>query len=80
MPAKIQLPLHLLMERQQYGTRIRLLRESRGWTQEALAEHTGLDRNTIGRVETSTRGLSIDVYLLIAEALQVPVWRLFRDE
>ncbi len=49
-------------------------------TQEDLGELAGLDRQTIGRIENSVRGNSIDVYLLVADALGVPLWRLFRDE
>lgn len=80
MPAKIHLPSHLMDERQLIGSRIRRLRAERRWTQEQLAERCGLDRQTISRAETSTRGLPIDVYLLIANALGVPLWRLFRDD
>lgn len=68
------------MERRQHGLRILALREARGWSQEALAERAGLDRQTIGRMETSVRGVSIDAYLLVADALDVPLWRLFRGE
>lgn len=80
MPARYALPDHLLMERRHHGLRILALREAKGWSQEILAEHAGLDRQTIGRMETSVRGVSIDAYLLVADALGVPLWRLFRDE
>ncbi|MFJ8437689.1 helix-turn-helix domain-containing protein [Kitasatospora griseola] len=80
MPFKIHLPPHLLMDRQVIGGRIKGLREAHGWTQEDLAEHSGLHRNTIIRMETSTQAPSLDAYLLVADALGVPLWRLFRDE
>lgn len=76
------------MDRQLIGDRIKRLRESHldengqpdPWTQDVLAVHAGLHRNTIIRMETSSRGLSIDAYLVVADALGVPLWRLFRDE
>ncbi|MFI1520662.1 helix-turn-helix domain-containing protein [Kitasatospora cineracea] len=80
MSFKINLPAHLLMDRQLISDRIKRLREARGWTQEQLAEHSGLHRNSIIRMETSERGLSIDAYLVVADALEIPLWRLFRDE
>lgn len=76
---KIDLPAHLLMDRQLIGDRIRAAREERGWTQENLAEHSGLHRNTIIRMETSTRGITIDAYLVVADALGVPLARLFGE-
>lgn len=68
------------MDRQLIGDRIKRLREARGWTQEQLAEHSGLHRNSIIRIETNAQGLSIDAYLVVADALGVPAWQLFRDE
>ncbi len=80
MPFKINLPPHLLMDRQVIGGRIKALREARGWTQEGLAEHSGLHRNTIVRMETGAQAPSLDAYLLVADALGVQAWRLFKDE
>lgn len=80
MPARFFLPDRLLMERRRHGLRILALREAMGWSQEILAERAGMDRQTVGRMETSARGVSIDAYLLVADALGVPLWRLFRDE
>jgi transcriptional regulator with XRE-family HTH domain len=80
MPAKIHLPPELAADRQRDGARIRRLRRDRGWTQENLAERSGLDRNTISRMETGARGLPITAYYLVAHSLGVPLWRLFRDE
>ncbi|PJN24080.1 transcriptional regulator [Kitasatospora sp. CB02891] len=68
------------MDRQVIGSRIKALREARGWTQENLAEHSGLHRNTIIRMETSAQAPSLDAYLVVADALDVPIWRLFQDE
>jgi len=62
MLSKIHLPPHLLLERNQLGAGIRRLRDVRGWTQDDLAEHSGLHRNTIVRIETGARRLTIDAY------------------
>ncbi|WP_123818515.1 helix-turn-helix domain-containing protein [Kitasatospora cineracea] len=80
MPFKIHLPAHLLMDLQVIASRIKRLREERGWTQEDLVERTGLHRNTIGRMETGAQAPSLSAYLVVADALGVPLWRLFRDE
>ncbi|WP_282204570.1 helix-turn-helix domain-containing protein [Kitasatospora fiedleri] len=80
MPFKIHLPVHLLMELQVIASRIKSLREDRGWTQEDLVERTGLHRNTIGRMEAGGQAPSLAAYLVVADALGVPAWRLFRDE
>ncbi|MDX3774173.1 helix-turn-helix domain-containing protein [Chromatiaceae bacterium AAb-1] len=43
---------------QQLGKTIRQTRKQRGWTQQQLAQHAGLDRMTIGALE---RGLPQDL-------------------
>lgn len=80
MSFKIVLPVHLLMDRALIGARIKRLRLARGWNQEDLASRTGLHRNSIARMEHNAQGLSIDAYLVVADALGMPLWRLFRDE
>jgi transcriptional regulator with XRE-family HTH domain len=80
MSAKINLTESQLRERALVGVRIRHLREDRGWTQPQLAERAAIDRQTVGRMELSLRGPSIDAYLAVAAALGIPAWRLFRDE
>lgn len=81
MPAKIVLTPEQHAERRAIGIRVRSLREDRGWTQPQLAElaHLG-DRQTIYRIELGTHATSINAYLVVADALGVPLWRLFRDE
>jgi DNA-binding XRE family transcriptional regulator len=81
MPAKIHLRPEQLAERQAIGVRVRALRQGRGWTQPQLAERARLgDRQTIYRIELGTHATSLDAYLVVADALGVPLWRLFRDE
>ena len=45
-----------------FGTAVRHLREQRGWSQEALAEHSDLNRSYIGELE---RGQAIPSLLTL---------------
>lgn len=47
-----------------FGTTLRQLREARGWSQEALAEHADLNRSYIGELE---RGQAIASLLTLAK-------------
>ena len=47
--------------RDDYGSRIRSMQKNRGLTQEQLAEQLGVAANTIARIETGNRGISIDL-------------------
>ncbi|WP_282205630.1 helix-turn-helix domain-containing protein [Kitasatospora fiedleri] len=80
MSLKIHMLPHLLMGRQLIGDRVKQLRSASGWSQTGLANRAGVSRNAIVRMETSTQGhLPIDAYLVVADALEIPPWRLFRD-
>ena len=56
-------------ERLRIGKIISSIRESKGLTQEDLAELTGFTKGTIIRIELGKFGVSIDVLATIAEAL-----------
>jgi DNA-binding XRE family transcriptional regulator len=73
-----ELPAWALAQRQAAGNRIRDLRTARKLTQEQLAHAIGVDRKTINRVEQSSIGSSIDVYVLIARGLGSTLEDLFR--
>lgn len=49
-------------------------------TQEDLAERAGMDRKTISRAENGRHAIDLDQVVRLAHAMQVPSWRLFRDE
>ena len=53
-----------------YRRRLRL-------TQEQLAEMVGIDRTHVSNIELANAGASLDVVFRIADALEVPVYKLF---
>jgi len=65
--------------RERFGNRIRQLRTEQGYSQETLAEASGLHRNYIGGVERGERNIGLDNVYLLAETLGVRVPDLFED-
>ena len=63
--------------RRALGDRVRTLRLANGWTQEDLAERSGLHRTYIAGVEGGRRNPSLDALHALARGLDVPVARLF---
>lgn len=51
-----------------FGKRVRELRKSRGWTQEALAEAADLHENYVSRLETGEQEPGLFVILRLARA------------
>ena len=62
-----------------FGTRLRQLREERGYSQEELAERAGLHRNYVGGVERGERNVALENIVKLAKALSVPPRDLFID-
>lgn len=58
---------------QQLGVAVRQWRESRGWTQEQLAAHAGLNRTYVGEIERGSCIASILTVEKLAQALNVPI-------
>lgn len=61
------------------GERLRLLRNNKGWTIEALAEETGLSMGYISQVERDKSSLSIVSLSAICEALGVEMQDVLTD-
>ena len=59
------------------GTRIRDLRDAKGWTQEALAERSGLDRSYIAGIEAGLRNPSMKAIARIARGFETTLSILF---
>lgn len=60
------------------STRIMELRQAQGWTQERLANESGVGLRTIQRLEAG-QDASLETLSLVAEALRVPVRDLFTE-
>ena len=61
------------------GLNIAYFRKQQGMTQEVLAERIGVERTRISRTEAAAVGTSLDTVFAIAEALEVPVSKLFEE-
>lgn len=57
---------------------IRKLRQQRGWSQEELSFEADLHRTYISMLERCVRSPTVDVLEKIAQALSVPIARLFK--
>lgn len=53
------------------ATRIRKLRISSGFTQEATAEQIGVERSYLSRIETGASGCSVDILIRFSELYHV---------
>ena len=62
---------------QQFGLRIKQLRQAQGISQEELGARAQLDRTYISGIERGKRNVSFKNIVLIADALQISVAELF---
>lgn len=63
----------------QIGLNILYYRKEQGLTQDQLAELTSYSRNHIQRIETARAIPSVDALLDIAQALNLPIGKLFES-
>ena len=61
-----------------FGVRLRTLRKARGFSQEAFADISGLDRSYVGGVERGERNVSLLNIKKFADALGISVEELFQ--
>lgn len=54
-----------------YGTKIRMIRELRGWSQENVAAKLGIAQNTYSKIETNQSRLDSKMLAMVAEVLEV---------
>lgn len=62
-----------------FGQRLRALRQQRGMSQEAFADHCGFARSYMSRLERGVGNPSLDAIQALADALGVEVVELFRN-
>ena len=60
--------------------RIRTFRNSKGWTQERLAERADVHPTYISRIESGLKLPTLVLICKIAEALDIEIYELFIDE
>jgi transcriptional regulator with XRE-family HTH domain len=65
--------------KQQFGRRVRQLREIKGRSQERLAAEAQLHATYLSGVERGKRKISIENIAKLAKALEVPIAALFND-
>ena len=63
-----------------FGQKVKQLRQEKNWTQENLAEKTGLHRTYIGSIERNERNVSILNIERIAEAFGLTASELLNDD
>ncbi|WP_307354254.1 helix-turn-helix transcriptional regulator [Paenibacillus polymyxa] len=61
------------MENMQLAQRLRAFRKLKGFTQQELAERTGISLTVLGAVERGNRTIDLDMLNLIAQTLEIEV-------
>ena len=61
----------------QFGSRLRMLRQERDWTQAEMAHRLGLDRSYVGEIEQGKRNPCLLNLRVIADGLKISLAELF---
>ena len=59
------------------GSRIKELRKKKGLSQEELSEKADITPNYLSRIERGTENPTLDMFIRLADALEVEIWELF---
>lgn len=59
------------------GANVRKIREAKGWSQDKLADESGLHRTYISGIERGVRNPTVEIVQQIATALKVNISDLF---
>ncbi|WP_340318326.1 helix-turn-helix domain-containing protein [Rhizorhabdus argentea] len=62
--------------RTRLGKNVRILREEKGWSQEAFAHEAGIHRTYISDIERGARNPTVTIVEKLASSLGVPAARL----
>ena len=60
-----------------FGSRIKSLREGKGWTQEELAERMDVSANYLSSIERGKENQTFDMLMKFSDGLEVEMWELF---
>jgi transcriptional regulator with XRE-family HTH domain len=63
-----------------FGRRVKRLRQERGYSQEAFAQESGIDRSYYGRIERSEANPTLRNIAAIADVLGISIPELFEDK
>ena len=66
--------------RKRFGQRVKELRQATGLSQEAFADRCGFARSYMSRIERGGANPSLDAVQVVADALNVEVFKLFMDD
>ena len=69
-----------MSKQEQFGKKVRELREIKGWSQEGFAEASNLHRTYISGIERGVRNPTLTVVWQIADALEVSPCELFQEK
>ncbi len=61
------------------GSRIRILRRKRGWTQVEMADALGIDRSYLSEIETGKKDPSLTILKTIADGFELTLSELLRQ-
>ena len=64
--------------RARFGNRLRLLRTSKGYSQESLADSAGMHRTYVGAIERGEQNVSLDNIAKLAKALKIDIADFFK--